>query len=181
MAIGSIKPKHWKGMSLKMSVPSQAESRRPRPLAMQIKWHPPEQPWIKINTDGAVSTTGKAGGGGVIRDHDGKLFAAFATPLGTQSALEAELLAISHGLGLAKELNRPMWIESDSEQTIKLFNGTGWGPAYIRRVMARLVIFKQQHNIRASFIHRKGNKAADWLAKWSLDQTNFGNMSEQTP
>ncbi|XP_042005788.1 uncharacterized protein LOC121754512 [Salvia splendens] len=141
MSIGTIKPKHWRGMLLKMDVPSQVESRRPRPLAMQAKWHPPDQPWIKINTDGAISlVTGKAGGGGVVREDIGKVLAAFATPLDAQSALEADLMAIHHGLVIAKEFNRPIWIESDSEQAIKFFNGTTWGPAHICRSMARLAI-----------------------------------------
>ncbi|XP_041999982.1 uncharacterized protein LOC121749477 [Salvia splendens] len=53
MTNGTYKPKHWKGVLLKVNIPNQAEPRRSRPLAMAIKWNPPEQPWIKLNTDGA--------------------------------------------------------------------------------------------------------------------------------
>lgn len=76
---------------------------------MAIKWNPPERSWIKLNTDGAFAeSTGKAGGGGIIRDHSGKMLAAFATPLDAQSAMEAELLAIHLGLTVSREYDQPV-------------------------------------------------------------------------
>ncbi|XP_042000007.1 uncharacterized protein LOC121749508 [Salvia splendens] len=123
MATGNIKPKHWKGVKLKMSIPSKAETRLPRPLAMPIKWHPPDGPSIKINTDGAYSeASGKAGGRGIIRDSMGKMISAFAEPLDAHSALEAELKAAHLGLSLAQELTQPMLLEMDSEQALNLLN-----------------------------------------------------------
>ncbi|XP_042059511.1 uncharacterized protein LOC121804024 [Salvia splendens] len=117
--------------------------------------------------------------GGLVRDHDRKLLAAFSTPLVAQSALEAELMAIHHGLEVAKAFNQPIWIESDAEQAIKLLNGTTWGPAQVRRVMARLHGFKRRHIFRSTFIHREGNKAADMLAKMGVEQDTFQHMSPQ--
>ncbi|XP_042041287.1 uncharacterized protein LOC121786724 [Salvia splendens] len=180
MTNGHIKPKHWKGVKLGMSPPNHPETRGPRPLDMPVKWHPPERTWIKLNTDGAFfEATNKGGGGGLVRDHNGKLLAAFATPLVVQSALEAKLMAIHYGLEVAKAFNLPIWIESDAEQAIKLLNGTNWGPAQVRRVMALLHGFKRGHLFRATFIHREGNKAADSLAKMGVEQDNFQQMSPQ--
>ncbi|XP_042023121.1 uncharacterized protein LOC121770456 [Salvia splendens] len=86
-----------------------------------IKWHPPDDPWIKLNTDGAfLEASDKAAGSGIIRDHTGKVLSAFASPLEAHSALEAELLAIQLGLELALEFNRPIWIESDAQQVVQL-------------------------------------------------------------
>ncbi|XP_042008835.1 uncharacterized protein LOC121757323 [Salvia splendens] len=173
MANGNIKPTHWRGMHLRMKPPTQAETRRPRPLAMAVKWHPPDQPWIKVNTDGAYADATKKGGGGYI-------LAAFSAPLEAQSALEAELLAIIHGTNLAKEFGRPIWVEADAEQVVKLINSTSWGPAHTRRAMTRIGILMRQHTIRTTFIHREGNKAADYLAKLGLDRTIFCRMSAET-
>ncbi|XP_042035122.1 uncharacterized protein LOC121781451 [Salvia splendens] len=117
---------------------------------------------------------------GLVRDGGGNILAAFVTPLEAHSTLEAEILAIHHGIALAKEFRRPMWVESDAEQATKLLTGTEWGPAHIRQVMARLFILKQQHNNRITFIHKEGNKAADFLAKMGLEQASFLCMSTQT-
>ncbi|XP_042038364.1 uncharacterized protein LOC121784268 [Salvia splendens] len=127
MVNGSIKSKHWKGIRLYMSTPECVERRRTRPFVVPVKWHPPDQPWVKLNMDGAYNeVTGKAGGGRVVRDASGKLLVAFATPLDAHSALEAELMAIYHGVELAKECMRPIRIESNSAQVVKLFKDTHW-------------------------------------------------------
>ncbi|XP_042041281.1 uncharacterized protein LOC121786718 [Salvia splendens] len=145
MAVGNTKSKHWKGVRLKMNIPSEAETRLPRPLAMPVKWHPPDRRTIKINTDGAYSeATGKAGGGGLIRNSLGRLILEFSAPLDAQSSLEAELKAAQLGLTLAQEFKQPMWLELDSEQVIKLISGTGWGSAHLRQEVARLRVLKRQ-------------------------------------
>ncbi|XP_042043418.1 uncharacterized protein LOC121788890 [Salvia splendens] len=104
MSNSSLKPKHWKGVRLGVNISSQATPRRPQPLAMMIKWNPPDQPWLKLNMDGSFNeSNGKAEREGLIRDHSGRLLVAFALPLTAHSALEAELLAMHHGLIMAKE------------------------------------------------------------------------------
>ncbi|XP_042000005.1 uncharacterized protein LOC121749505 [Salvia splendens] len=146
---------------------------------MAIKWNLPDRPWIKVNTDGAFNAeTGKAGG--VVWDAEGKLLVAFATPLKAHSALEAELMALQLGLELAKEFERPIWIESDAEQAINLLKGSKWGPTHSCRAMARLTITKRQITFRATFIHREGNKPADLLAKMGLSLENFSRLTRHT-
>ncbi|XP_042043634.1 uncharacterized protein LOC121789204 [Salvia splendens] len=122
----------------------------------------------------------KQEGGGVVRDWTGKLLAAFSTPLDAHSALEAELMVAHCGLELANELAQLIWMETDAEQVAKLLNGKTWGPAHVRRVMARLFLFKQQHIIRVSSIPREGNQAADMLAKMGLDQQSYLCYSAQS-
>ncbi|XP_042005733.1 uncharacterized protein LOC121754412 [Salvia splendens] len=148
---------------------------------MSVKWQPPDQATLKINTDGAFSeATGKAAGGGLIRNHLGKMILAFATPLDTQSALEAELKAAHLGLALARNFMQTMWLELDSEQVIKLTNGTAWGPAHVRHDIARLRALKCHTNFRASFIHREGNMAADFLAKLGMERPEFCQFNDST-
>ncbi|XP_042067249.1 uncharacterized protein LOC121810553 [Salvia splendens] len=182
MTNGIIKPKHWKGVQMGISIPSHPASRQPRPLVTSVKWHPPEGPWIKVNTDGAYTgAPDRAGGGEVVRDWSGKLLAAFSTPLDAHSALEAKLMAAHHGLELARVHEQPIWIEMDSEQAAKLLNGFTWGPAHLRRVMARIFLFKHRYTMRASYIPREENQEADLLAKMGLGQQCFLRFSTQDP
>ncbi|XP_042043395.1 uncharacterized protein LOC121788870 [Salvia splendens] len=181
MANGIYKKKHWKGVSLKITVPSHDELRSPRPLAVAIKWHPPDDPWIKLNTDGAfLEASDKAGGGDIIRDHTGKVLSAFASPLEAHSALEAELLAIQLGLELALEFNRPIWIESDAQQVVQLLNSTRWGPAHTSRVVARILLLNRQRVVRLTYTPREGNRAGDLLAKMGIDSQNYCRMNAHT-
>ncbi|XP_042043067.1 uncharacterized protein LOC121791929 [Salvia splendens] len=120
--------------------------------------------------DGSFNeSNGKAEGGGLIRDHSGRLLVAFALPLTAHSALEAELLAMHHGLIMAKEFVKPIWLEADAEQAIKLVEGKGWGHAHIRQAMVHIALHKPHLTLRTTFIHREGNKAADYLAKMGLE------------
>ncbi|XP_042051496.1 uncharacterized protein LOC121796781 [Salvia splendens] len=180
MTNGIYKKKHWKGVRLKINVPRHDEIRSPRPLAVAIKWQPPEDPWIKLNTDGAyLEESDKAGGGGIIRDHTGKVLSAFASPLEAHSALEAELLAIQLGLELALEFNRPIWIESDAQQVVQLLNSMRWGPAHTSRVVARISLLKRQRGVRITFTPREGNKAGDLLGKMGID--SLDNLPYECP
>ena len=61
-----------------------------------------------------------AGGGGLLRDQDGRWISGFSFKLGTCSVLVAELWAILHGLRLAWEKGvRKLTVETDSLVTLK--------------------------------------------------------------
>ncbi|XP_042027195.1 uncharacterized protein LOC121791042 [Salvia splendens] len=177
LANGRMKPKHRKGVQMRIAFPSHAGIRRSRPLVMPIKWIPPDEPWVKLNTNGAFfEETSKAGGGRIVQDHAGKVLAAFATPLEAHSAFEAEHLVIHHGLVIASEFRLTIWVESDAAQTVRLLNGPDWGPAHLCRIMALLANHKCNFTIRASFIHREGNKPT-YLAKMGLNGVDFQRMN----
>ena len=68
-------------------------------------WKQPDQGWIKVNADGAVSKVQDKGGGGVIlRDHEGAYRGGAATffPSATDPQV-AEVLAARRGVKLATE------------------------------------------------------------------------------
>ena len=48
-----------------------------------VSWNKPQEGKYKFNTDGsALQDSGKIGGGGILRDHQGKLIYAFSFPFG---------------------------------------------------------------------------------------------------
>ncbi|GAB2237143.1 hypothetical protein Droror1_Dr00027025 [Drosera rotundifolia] len=72
---------------------------------VQVRWKPPCEGWIALNTDGASKREcNKATAGSVIRDCRGRWILGFTAFLGYCSALVAELQAII--LGLEQAWNR---------------------------------------------------------------------------
>ncbi|XP_019433863.1 PREDICTED: uncharacterized protein LOC109340594 [Lupinus angustifolius] len=54
----------------------------PAPTITEVRWLPPPQGWIKVNSDGAAhGYPGHAGGGGIFRDNNGDMLGCFATYL----------------------------------------------------------------------------------------------------
>ncbi|XP_034594752.1 uncharacterized protein [Setaria viridis] len=72
----------------------------------QESWHPPEEGWVKVNSDGTFEVRTRNGSGvAVVRDHLGQVQAAQARWQGqVDDALMVEALAARDGLELAHEL-----------------------------------------------------------------------------
>ncbi|XP_042065471.1 uncharacterized protein LOC121808983 [Salvia splendens] len=110
----------------------------------------------------------RAGGGGVLRDSEGEILAAFAADLDVGSGLEAEAMALMIGVRLAKQHSNRIWIESDSETVVRWLHTGHLGPAEICNVLARVRKELEGCVWRISHIFREGNKVADFLAGLSL-------------
>ena len=82
----------------------------------KVAWNRPPEEWIKLNTDGsALTNPGQTGAGGILRDKEGKMVMAFATPLGEGTNNTAEAEAVLFGLSWALELgHRNILIELDA-------------------------------------------------------------------
>ncbi|XP_042486522.1 uncharacterized protein LOC122066747 [Macadamia integrifolia] len=93
---------------------SVAPSRYLPPL--EVPWCKPHPNWLKLNVDGsALGNPGRAGAGGVARDHDGQVQDAFSIFLGIKQIYEAEFEAVMEGFLMAKALDaKGLCIESDS-------------------------------------------------------------------
>jgi len=87
-----------------------------------IRWDPPAEGWLVLNTDGVVkSNPGSAGAGGVIRGAQGEWIVGFSEYLGNCSAVKAELRGILRGLRVAKEQGIPkLWIQTDSQTVVNM-------------------------------------------------------------
>ncbi|XP_019255205.1 PREDICTED: uncharacterized protein LOC109233797 [Nicotiana attenuata] len=77
----------------------------------------PPSPNYKLNIDGSYDPlTHKGGIGGVIRNHQGHWIFGYSKPLYNTTVLQAELLALLHGLQLATAKRLlPLTVESDSQ------------------------------------------------------------------
>lgn len=80
---------------------------------------------FKLNIDGcSKGNSGKSGGGGVIRGHQGEVIAAFATPFGIQTNNAAESLALFVGLKWCKDQRiDKICVELDSLLVVNWING----------------------------------------------------------
>lgn len=78
------------------------------------KWDKPSPGWFKLNIDGSAKDDESAGGG-IIRDEDGVIVAAFSHFYGAGSNNMAEFIALKDGMMLCNSLNISLvLIESDS-------------------------------------------------------------------
>lgn len=70
---------------------------------MGIRWVPPKDDWVKINSDGAVKgVEQRAFVGGVIRDRQGNWIKGHCRNIVICSALQSEIWAVYDGLRLGK-------------------------------------------------------------------------------
>ncbi|KAK9984516.1 hypothetical protein SO802_034041 [Lithocarpus litseifolius] len=79
---------------------------------------------MKLNSDGsALGSQGRAGGGGVIRNHEGAWIQGYARALGNTNSIIAELWMLRDGLNLAMELRlNNLIIELDVLSAVTLMN-----------------------------------------------------------
>ncbi|XP_042056087.1 uncharacterized protein LOC121800625 [Salvia splendens] len=161
---GKLVPNHWRGCApLVDFMPFSPRQRVLRSLI--VLWHPPDAPWVELNTDSAFSTsTLEAGEGGLVRGSDGGLLRAFCAPISASSSVEAKLLALIRGLEMAMELSTHIWIELDSATLVSLLSSGHLGSADFRHHMTLIRSMTSQRHVRFSHIYREGNRAADFLA-----------------
>ncbi|KAK6126646.1 hypothetical protein DH2020_039610 [Rehmannia glutinosa] len=130
-----------------------------------VIWRTPQSPQIKLNTDSSFDRdTLIAGGGGLIRDHSGKLMLAFHNLFQAVSSFHAELLASEMGcrcpmrfsLRFGSSWTQRRW--SPRSHLVVLALGRLSMHCRIRNMLRDL-----QYSI--SHIHREGNRPADHLAE----------------
>ncbi|XP_059285085.1 uncharacterized protein LOC132038431 [Lycium ferocissimum] len=132
----------------------------PATRMVNIKWYPPLPGYLKLNIDGAhSSTTHKGGIGGVFRDHYGNWILGFYQANHCLNHTMAELLALLQGLQLA-------WEKLYSCGSRNRFSG---GTSFTSKASTGSPAVR--HNFR------QGNKVADLLSKHGL---KYGNYDQPT-
>ncbi|GLT52279.1 hypothetical protein SLA2020_256270 [Shorea laevis] len=132
-----------------------------------VRWFPPDYPFLKLNTDGAMAhSTGRASAGGLLRDHGGRWLHGFAINIGPQSSYMAELWGCRTGLQLAADLGiSHLVLEMDSLLAVQMIQArkTGDGRTSvllsdILHLLSSFTVCTIQHTLR------EGNMAADFMA-----------------
>ncbi|XP_042051494.1 uncharacterized protein LOC121796778 [Salvia splendens] len=148
---------------------------------MVTKWQPPDPPWIKLNVKGSyIEATGRSGGGGIFRNHQGSLVSTLLTPMATKSELKAKLEMIYRGLSQARGLGHRSWVETSSRQATAMINKGEWGPANARQIMVKIRNLLAESNSRISTTHHDGNKAAALLAQLGIEATLVQTIAEDS-
>lgn len=101
------------------------DNKPPREQQIKQKWKPPEEGWLKLNSDGAVALSGSKGGAGaVIRDENGAFRAGLCHLFrGMVDPEVLEILACKRGLVLAQEIQADrIHVELDSQRVVKMLN-----------------------------------------------------------
>uniref|UniRef100_M1DB97 RNase H family protein n=1 Tax=Solanum tuberosum TaxID=4113 RepID=M1DB97_SOLTU len=135
-----------------------------------VKWIKPPDQWVKINTDGsALINPGRIGAGGIIRNQDGEMILAFATPLGEGSNNLAELRAAVFGMSWLIHLGyKNVILEVDSQLLVDWITLKAKPPWSINTQLQQLQrLINQTNNFRSKHTLREANNVADSLSKQS--------------
>ena len=122
---------------------------------------------MKLNTDGsALGNPGKAGGGGVIRDHLRHWIKGFNRALGTTNSFIAELWALRDGLIIFKDLGLSnLIVELDALSVIHMLSSDKPCPIMEPLFSDCRSLFKAIPNKRIQHMYREANQCADTLAR----------------
>ncbi|KAL4336249.1 hypothetical protein GQ457_07G029660 [Hibiscus cannabinus] len=139
-----------------------------------VEWAPPEQGWVKLNTDGARhATSGMASCGGVLRDHLGEWILGFSKFIGVCSVIDAELWGVLVGLESAWSRGfRRIVIETDSLDVFRLLQSDNHSQQRLSLLMHLNRLRHQDWIVKVQHIVREENRVADSLAK-TTSSTGF--------
>ncbi|XP_069145589.1 uncharacterized protein [Solanum lycopersicum] len=139
-------------------------------MVKEVTWEKPQQPFLKLNTDGsALNNPGRNGGGGIVRDYQGNMIYAFTIPLGIGTNNQEKIQAVSHGLDWCiQHRYRKIHLEVDLELVIHLLSNQTNYPwnlqPYIREIHR---IVHQLERFKITHVYREANNTADRLSKYS--------------
>ncbi|GKV30136.1 hypothetical protein SLEP1_g38991 [Rubroshorea leprosula] len=151
--------------------------------ARWVGWQPPNQPFLKLNTDGSRNhQSGCASAGGLIRDHLGRWVHGFTVNIGVISSFITGLWSRREGLKLAHSLHlQYLILEMDSLMAIQLIQArqVERGP-YSILLPEILVLIDAFSTCIVRHTLREGNCAADFMASLG-HKSLLGTTFYQTP
>lgn len=160
-------------------------SKSPARVQKYITWHGPEIGWYSLNCDGAAKgNPGPAGGGGIIRDHNGTFVSAFQANIGHCSAFRAEVKALQKGLEIAKNLQiAQLEAQLDNLSCIQALNKDSivGGECVHELRSCHSMLNDASRKIKLIHVYREGNRAAHWLANQGVAHTNNLSILESVP
>ena len=135
-------------------------------IVVEVGWVKPPMGWVKLNTDGsAIGSMGCAGGGGVIRNHEGQWLRGYARLLGCSNSCIAELWALRDGLLLAIEIGlNNIIIEMDALSIVLLMKNNTANLLMKPLLTDCRNLLSKIPNKQIVHIYREANQCADTLA-----------------
>ena len=132
-----------------------------------VGWEKPLEGWMKLNSYGStLGNPGRAGGGGIIWNHEGDWIRGHARALGNTNNIVAELWALRDGLNLARELGlNNLIIELDALSVVILMNNDSENLLMKPLLTDCKNLLKAIPNKRVIHTYRKANQCANALAK----------------
>ena len=140
----------------------------------QLEWNPPQEGFVKINTDAATnSEQNLAGLGAVIRDETGQVTAAaIKVSKFHGSVAYAEAEAMEWGLQVARDAQvKEVILESDSQEVVNLVNNKQGSRSEVYWVVLEIQKLKDSFDhVSCVYTHRSCNAIAHSLAKLALEK-----------
>ena len=139
----------------------------PSKICIPVAWQKPPLGWAKLNTDGsALGNPGRAGGGGVIRDHLGHWIKGYSRAMGTTNSFTAELWALRDGLIIAKDLGLcNLIVELDASSVVQLLSSDKPNLLMEPLLSDCRSLYRTIPNKRIQHVYREANQCADALAR----------------
>ncbi|GKV27995.1 hypothetical protein SLEP1_g37098 [Rubroshorea leprosula] len=139
---------------------SSKQQKLPGKATIFVKWNPPPEGAIKLNTDGsAFGNPGMAGAGGVFRDHLGNWILGFSRNIGHTTSIAAKLWAIRDGLKLvvSRGYNR-LILETDSRIALTLLHAENCNFHSLAVLISDCrVLLRQLPDVQTTHIYREAN------------------------
>lgn len=137
----------------------------------KVNWDFPEQGWVKVNTDGASrGNPGRSSIGFVLRNEEGDVLYACGKEIqeGTNSVAEAK--AISEALKFCVQHDYVLIdLHTDSMVLQKVITGEWKPPWVLGSLVEEIMDLMKRANVKISHTLREGNKLADHIANYALD------------
>nr|XP_016467082.1 PREDICTED: uncharacterized protein LOC107789726 [Nicotiana tabacum] len=137
----------------------------------KVNWDFPEQGWVKVNTDGASrGNPGRSSIGFVLRNEEGDVLYACGKEIqeGTNSIAEAK--AISEALKFCVQHDYVLIdLHTDSMVLQKVITGEWKPPWVLGSLVEEIMDLMKRANVKISHTLREGNKLADHIANYALD------------
>nr|XP_016436823.1 PREDICTED: uncharacterized protein LOC107762942 [Nicotiana tabacum] len=143
------------------------ERLRPYQKWIQVTWESPLAGTIKVNTDGSFyKESGKAGIGGVVRNSQGDLIAAFSIHISCDDHTIVEAKAAEFGGKWCSQNGYTNFsIELDSKIIVNMLTDENPNDMQIKKVIDRASLIIKQTRATVRHCFREGNQVADCLAK----------------
>lgn len=153
-------------------------------MVQLVRWFPPAEHQVALNVDGSsYGNPGRAGYGGLLRDHNGSWIIGFSGPVSFADSLEVELLAINNGLILAWNLGfRDVSCRSDCMNALSMIQDPSFhARKYIHILEAIREVISRDWRVSFTHTYRESNQCADFMAKCGANAMLSLGFFEQPP